>query len=155
MKPIVLFCILILLIYCSYALLPLNLALAWIVAWFLVHDERQALFAALIGGIFGDLITFGRLGTSSLIYLVVLVLLLAYTRLRPSHNVVLLIGCFVVVYLVAFWLELLLRSQTFAFLPPLGRLFGDIFATVIFVAIFYYGIGVKEKEPLKLKVHGY
>lgn len=152
MKPIILFAMLMLLLYCTYALIPLNLALAWIVAWFLVHDERQALLAALIGGIFGDLITFGRLGTSSLIYLSVMGILLLYTRLKPSHNVVLLLGCLAVVYVVAFWLELLLRSQAWTILPPLGRLLGDMVLTCIFVAIFYYGIGVKEKEPLKLRV---
>lgn len=148
----VLFLVEILLALATAGLVPLDLPLAWALCWVLVRDEAEAIAAAFLGGVTLDTLAFNRIGSSSILYVVCVLGVVVYRRLKLSPQLFSLVPYLVLVFLVSFWLAQLLRFGTVAIMIPWWRLAGDVAATLLFLFIFYFFVGVKEKEPLKLRI---
>lgn len=152
MKTIICFAVVVVLALLSAVLVSVDLALAWVVSWFLIRNEKQAVGAALLAGLLIDLFSFGRVGTNSIGFLCALLVLATTMRLQRPLSFLLMMPLLTGIFLFFTWFTAFLTWHTVSFYIPWWRLVGDIAAVILFLFIFVYFIGTRDKEPLRLKV---
>ena len=82
------------------AFLPINLVLLTVLVWSIVKQSRDSLLVAFLAGVFLDMAVFLPLGSSSLIFLLVVFFVTLYSRkFDPSHPAFLAIFIFISVVL--------------------------------------------------------
>lgn len=141
-KILVLLPILILAILES-TIIPLNLTLLAIISWSVLRPAKEVLLTAFVGGLILDLLTGKTLGSSSLLFLIIsLVIFLYKNRFQASRLSFLLPFTFFSVALTNLTLGLPLKSVSVILTTIL---------IIFFLPIFnFFSKVIKRNEQLKL-----
>lgn len=153
MKPYFMYFFLLCVVLVEATLLPITLVLAVLLSWSSIYSEREAIWAAIIGGLILDIVAFQPWGSHSIIFVI---FLLGFSIVRRIRIVMQNRRLRLLYYAVAVILQTSLVSifalHIVVWQPHWFAWIGSFLAIVVTENMFELFVGPKEKEPIRLKL---